>query len=349
MTFSPSRSTTSCSGSSGAPLSMKTAVPPGSSASRYAFESHSGMHAPLDQHGETVHRERIAARVASSLMGARAQRAARAGPLPTARAAASEEASQEPAAAERSPQRRPPRRSRPRRTSGTSGSGTGSGRERDRRQRRSSGDCGSSGQRQRAGNETGGSRRQLARAAAAGRRARAAVVPAVGVAAGSRRATADRRQVGGRGSGRDRARRTRPLARSARRRAGAARCASPCEARGFAATRPAAGSPAEPAFGGSDRAGRRPVRRRGTGTATLAPRDGEHGRAERAGGTRRQRSRPRIATKAGEPAGQRRQEDRPRTLRSADRAASRSDRRARKSSICDRRDGRVRRSSAISP
>ena len=39
---SPSRSTKASSGSSGAPLSTKTAVPPGSSPSEYAFDSHEG-------------------------------------------------------------------------------------------------------------------------------------------------------------------------------------------------------------------------------------------------------------------------------------------------------------------
>src|ERR671929_426665 len=42
VTVRPSRSTTSKSGASGAPLSTKTAVPPGSSATRYAFESQLG-------------------------------------------------------------------------------------------------------------------------------------------------------------------------------------------------------------------------------------------------------------------------------------------------------------------
>src|SRR2546421_1422932 len=42
VTLTPCRSTASCSGSSGAPESTKTAVPPGSSPTRYAFESQLG-------------------------------------------------------------------------------------------------------------------------------------------------------------------------------------------------------------------------------------------------------------------------------------------------------------------
>ena len=240
---------------------------------------------------------------------------ARLEPLPTARAAASEEGPQEPATAERSPQRRPPRRSRPRPRRAPAAATPGAGQQRPRSDGTETGwqlTCGS-------GSAAGTSSTLSTTVAATcvgssvgAARGVAALGAAYGVRGGRHNASAWTAQASDRAPQRAQAssRRTRPLRRTRRCRPDGT---NPDARRlrrtafGFAAAGAAAGS-ASPATAAATAA--RPAAC-GTGTATLAPAivstAAPSAPAARGVSVRDLDPRP----QPDEPAGQRRQEDRP--------------------------------------